>query len=235
MRIVRKLFAVTGFLVCVFFLFADPGIPDKEAAGYYNNGIGFYGDNDFDSAIKEFSKAIALFPEYVDAYIGRGNSYDNKGNSEKALQDYLEASKRDGQFAIFTHGYECVERLDSYDEGIVSLSESINLGINTLLAYCIRGNAYLGKKEFDTAILNYNEALKLNPNFFQAYFNRGTAYFEKEDFDAAIENYEKAAEVCPDFIRSFYCLGILYKLKGDLQKSEEMFRIYRNSNPENYI
>ena len=231
----RKFLIVTIFLLCGFFLFAGPDAPEEEAIDHYNNGIDFYDDNDFTSAIIEFSKALQLFPEYVDAYIGRGNSYDNKGEAEKALQDYMEASKRDKQFAIFTHGYECVERLEAYDEGIVSLSESINLGINTLLAYCIRGNAYLGKEEYDTAILNYNEAIKLNPNFFQAYFNRGTAYFEKDDFDSAIENYEKAADLCPDFIRSFYYLGILYLLKGDLQKSEEMFRIFKNSDPEHYI
>ena len=228
----KNFFFAAVFLIYGVFLFADP---TAEAKGHYTAGTVFYDDNDYNAAIREFSKAIELYPEYTDAYIGRGNSWDNKGDEVKAMENYLEASKYDKNFTIFAHGYECVATLEEYDEGIESLTECVKQGINVYIAYCMIGNAYLGKDKYDKAIINYNEAIKMHPNYFQAYFSRGSAYVGKGNIDAAIENLLKAAELCPDYVLSFYYLGMMYNLQGDTKKSEEMFNIYKNVDPDSYI
>ena len=43
---------------------------------------------DYDSAISDFTKAIQLNPQHADAYTGRGNAYDKKGNWKDALICY---------------------------------------------------------------------------------------------------------------------------------------------------
>jgi tetratricopeptide (TPR) repeat protein len=232
---VRKCVFLICFLLAASCLFADSSAPDDAAVNHYANGVNFYNSNNFNSAINEFTQAIQISPEYADAYIGRGNSYDNKGDVEMALHDYLEASKLDKKFAVFAYGYECVERYEDFDEGILYLTESISLGINTVIAYCIIGNAYIGKEEYDNAIQYYNQVIETNPNFFQAYFSRGSAYFMKGDLSAAIEDTEKALLLCPDYIQSFYLLGLYYYLNGDAKKSDEMFDIYRSITSENKV
>ena len=228
----HKYFFVTIFLLRALFVFAEP---NEQAKTHYDKGVNFYDNNDFVSAIKELSEAITMYPEYAEAYIARGNSYDNKNETEKALQDYITASALDESFTIFAYGYECIVLLESNDEGIATLTESIKQGINTVLAYCIIGNGYLHKEDYGKAIGSYNEALKLNPNYSQAYFNRGTAYFFQNNIDAAIEDYEKASALYPDFIMAYYALEILYRIKGDTEKSEEMNNIYKSLNPDNHI
>ena len=230
----KKLTLTASILFCSLFLFAEPGIPDEKAIGHYNNGMEFYNNNDYKSAIKEFSQAIAISSGYTDAYIGRGNSYDNTNDPDNALQDYITASSLDEKYAIFAYGYECV-LLKRYDAAILALSESINKNINSYIAYCMRGNSYLGKEQYDKAIESYSEGIKLDPDCFQAYFSRGAAYIAKNNFDTAIQNLEKAAELCPDYYMTFYFLGILYRIQGDTKKSEEMMNIYNNLNPESHI
>ena len=230
----KKRFIAAGFLFYSLFLFAGPDLPNEKAKNHYNKGMVFYSSNDYNSAIIEFTEAIAVSPGYIDAYIGRGNSYDNKNDPDRALQDYISASKLDEKYMIFAYGYECV-LMKKYDDAILALSESINQDINSYIAYCMRGNSYLGKEQYDKAIESYNEGIKLDPKCFQAYYSRGAAYLAKNNFDTAIENLEKAAELCPDYYMSFYYLGILYKIKGDIKKSEEMLNIYNNLSPESNI
>ncbi|MCL1814795.1 MAG: tetratricopeptide repeat protein [Treponema sp.] len=231
----RKSILISCLFFAAFTLCAGSDAPNEEAIGHYNKGMEFYHNNDFLSAIKEFSQAIELFPEYTDAYIGRGNSYDNINDAQKALQDYIAASRLDEKFIYFAYGYECIVILENYDEGIASLIESVEQGINTVLAHSIIGNGYLGKEDFKKAVEIYSEVIKLSPNFSQAYFNRGSAYFLLNNIDAAIKDYEKASDLYPDFIMAYYALGTLYTIKGDTKKAEEMFTIFKSLNPNNNI
>jgi tetratricopeptide (TPR) repeat protein len=77
------------------YLFSDSNVLDDKAINHYTNGVNFYNSNDFNSIINEFTQVMHIFLEYIDAYIGRGNPYDNKSDIEMALHDYLEAIKLD--------------------------------------------------------------------------------------------------------------------------------------------
>jgi tetratricopeptide (TPR) repeat protein len=66
---------------------------NPNALRHFNEGMNYYNRNDFDSAIVEFSNAIAISPEYADAYLERGNCYDNKDDQENALENYLKAGE----------------------------------------------------------------------------------------------------------------------------------------------
>ncbi len=47
--------------------------------------------NDWDAAIKTFSKVLEMDPTCADAYYGRGTSYGNKGDHKAAIKDLSEA------------------------------------------------------------------------------------------------------------------------------------------------
>jgi tetratricopeptide (TPR) repeat protein len=46
---------------------------------------------DYDRAIADFSKALALNPGYDEAYFNRGFAWDQKGNVREALSDVQKA------------------------------------------------------------------------------------------------------------------------------------------------
>ena len=51
--------------------------------------------SEYDSAIRDYTKAIELDPKFVDAYNNRGLSYDNKKEYDSAIRDYTKAIELD--------------------------------------------------------------------------------------------------------------------------------------------
>ncbi len=66
-----------------------------EFYGYYLRG--WYKDNcrDIDGAIEDYTMSIALEPTYAYAYLGRGDMYILKGNTESAAADYRKVIELD--------------------------------------------------------------------------------------------------------------------------------------------
>lgn len=65
--------------------------PDFKEAHYNLAYINLVYINDFDTAIRYFTKAITLDPKYTDAYFNRGYSYELKGDYINARKDYQKA------------------------------------------------------------------------------------------------------------------------------------------------
>ncbi|MEQ8223117.1 MAG: tetratricopeptide repeat protein [Candidatus Eremiobacterota bacterium] len=60
---------------------------------YYNRGCAYYGEEEYDRAIADFSKAIEMNPLYEKSYYNRANAYGRSGEYDKAISDYTQALK----------------------------------------------------------------------------------------------------------------------------------------------
>ena len=67
----------------------------REAAAEVNYNLGYayqIGKQDYDKAIKYYEKTIKYDPDYMDAYIGLGDIYQQQGEASKAIRFYKKAS-----------------------------------------------------------------------------------------------------------------------------------------------
>ncbi len=81
-----------------------------------DNGIGYSSNNYFDSAIKDYKKAIELDPDYANAYCNLGTVYREIGEFEKAIEKLTKSIELDpklilayynrGQTWLFLHEWE---------------------------------------------------------------------------------------------------------------------------------
>ena len=46
---------------------------------------------EFEPALEDYSKAIALYPEFAVAFANRGDVYSKKGDKERAIAEYRRA------------------------------------------------------------------------------------------------------------------------------------------------
>ena len=56
-------------------------------------GATYYQIGDYDRAIEDYSKAIELNANYVDAYLNRGITYNDKGDYDRAIEDYTKSNR----------------------------------------------------------------------------------------------------------------------------------------------
>ena len=67
---------------------------------FFNRGYAYYDKKQYDEAIKDYTEAIRLDPNYAWAYNNRGNVYYSKKDYDRAIADYDEALRVDPSFTI---------------------------------------------------------------------------------------------------------------------------------------
>ena len=68
---------------------------NSAAQASYEKGIKHYDEDDFDTAVTEFTEVIRLDPNNADAYVASGDVYKKLGRSDEAVRDYETALSLD--------------------------------------------------------------------------------------------------------------------------------------------
>jgi eukaryotic-like serine/threonine-protein kinase len=125
-----------------------------------------------DRAILFFERAVALDPDYANAYLQQGIAYELKA-------DYLSMP-------------------ELYERALASLDRALALGPSSAEAHRARGAVLLSLLREDEAIASVERALALDPGAASGYQTLGRIYFIGcADFVRAAECYEKALALNP--------------------------------------
>jgi tetratricopeptide (TPR) repeat protein len=169
------------------------------ADDFTKRGIEFLEKGDSDKAIEDFTQALKLESNYVQAYIKRGIAYTRGWLWDKALYDFNDALMLDPNNAeayyergVFYTKDGGIAAKKDYDKAIADFTKAIQINPNYAEAYYQRGLAYCIKKDYDKAIADFTKAIQINPeNYVEIYRERGDAYLKKGDYDKAIADYNK--------------------------------------------
>jgi tetratricopeptide (TPR) repeat protein len=181
------------------------------AKQYLDSGKTYLDKNDFDSAIKEFTKVIEINPQDFRGYGARGTAYLGKNDLDSAIRDFtkvIEISPQEVK-AYGARGIVYSEKKD-FDLAIKDFTKALQITSQDAFLYYHRGVAYKNKKDLDSAIKDYSKAIENNPKYPEAYFDRGLAYIDKEDFDLAIKDYTKVIEINPQSDDAYNNRGLAY-------------------------
>ncbi len=132
----------------------------QEASATFSAGQSYLDRADYPGAIERFSQALALNPQLVEAYNGRGAAYQTIGEIDLAIADFNQAVDLDPDYAVgyFNRGF--TYRLKSeWDLTIQDLTSAINLDPDYAAAYYYRGEAWLHLGEWERARADFNVAL----------------------------------------------------------------------------
>jgi lipoprotein NlpI len=165
------------------------------------------------------------------AFLNRGAAYLDKGQPDRAIQDYDQAIRLNPNYAAaFRNRGRAYSAKGDNDRAIADFNEAIRLDPKRAVAYnnrrnnhavryYNRGNAYSAKGDNDRAIADYNEAIPLDPKPAVAYKNRGNAYRAKGDNDRAIADYNEAIRLNPNFAHAYISRGLAYLYSANPAKA----------------
>ena len=125
---------------------------------YYNRGLAYYDNNNFEDAIEDYNEALRLKLDYASAYTGRGVARFKQGDLDGAIKDYNEAIhlKPGDAIAYFNCGIARKDKGD-LDGAIKDYNEATRLKPDFSNAYWGRGNAYLEKGDYFSATADYQK------------------------------------------------------------------------------
>lgn len=215
------------------FLLLPPMIAGCGTAFRGEQGRGALERGDYDSAIADFSEAIAADPKDADAYRDRGLAYSRKGDFDRAIDDETDSVLLDQKDAVAydNRGFAYFNKRD-YEQAIVNYSQAISVDPEYESAYWNRGLAYSVIGNYDGMIADFTQVLALNAfgsnlaigrsanpgsneSRVKAYDNRGVAYALKGDYGRALADLNRAAGLDATDAQAHLGRGLVHYLKGE--------------------
>lgn len=157
-------------------------------------------ENDqFDAAIENCNKAIALDAEHIDAYLCLGNAYQMKQEYVKAAESYDDLLKIDPSNDIgFSNRGQVKSILGKEDEAIVDFDSALDLNPENISALVGRGKHFSRSKKYVDAIAEFSRAIELDPQHVTALIGRANAYGFTGKFENAENDMTRAIRVEAD-------------------------------------
>ncbi len=166
-------------------------------------------------SLREFERAIALEPDYLEARLCLGDALKKEGRYGEAIEHYSFVEQRwpllgEGQLRLgilYKEQERYPEALDKFEQVLEFYPENTRALINIASIYNAQGR-------YNDAEDLYKRAIELDPRSAMAHNDYGL-YLERHGrYDAAIRQYKKSMSITPDKILPHYNLAQVYIKTG---------------------
>ncbi len=196
----------------------------KTAEQYFEEGSNFLMLGQLEEAVTSFDRAIAIKPEFAEAWDDRGIALCNLGRHEEAVTSFDRAIALKPEFAeAWNNRGILLDELGQDEEAVTSFDRAIALKPDFADAWRNRGIplGYLGRHS--EALSSYDRAIALKPDFADAWIGRGWALVELGRHSEAVDSYEKAIAIEPDNLVAWDGKGYILK---ELKRYNEAVAAY---------
>jgi tetratricopeptide (TPR) repeat protein len=191
--------------------------PTLLARIYGRRGMAYLSSDEYQRAIADFDRALALDPAYASAYLLRGIAYSSLSDYQHAIENFNRALALDSRNTFaYAHRAIANRKLKNYEQAIADFDYALILDPQLDGAQLLRSLTY---EEFDEArrgLGDFDYTLELNPYDAQAYALRGMAYYSLNEYQRAIQNLNHALELDPNDAQVYASRGRVYLELGDI-------------------
>ncbi|MBR1419792.1 MAG: tetratricopeptide repeat protein [Selenomonadaceae bacterium] len=208
-----------------------------SASQYYEIGNKFLNERNNPEAIVNYSKAINLNPNYVDAYHNRGVAHERQQEFDLALEDYNRALKIDPNYAYSNIGRgNMLLKTEDFDLAMEAYNRALEFRSDYAPAFHSRGVCYERKGMFELALADYNRALEIDSDYVVSYIGQGNMYYRLGNYWSAIDSYTQVIHRNTEYVPMAYLWrGMSYKNLGENQKAIADLRKTLELEPDNEI
>ena len=154
-----------------------------------NRGDAKYELKDYKGAIKDYTKAIKIDPDYAYAYVGRGDAKYKLKDYKGAIKDYSQAIKIDPEYDYtYSRRGLAKSKLKDHKGAIKDYSQAIKIDPEYSSYYLRRGTAKSELKDYQGALDDYAKAIEINPKANLPFVNRAYTKYLMGNYKGAIKD-----------------------------------------------
>ena len=210
-------------------------LDDKNVLTLHNYGLLLEKLNRYDEAVKFISAALALYPQYEDAYNNKIVLLKKIGQDDAVIETLLTATtfiKKSEHLYFQLHKH--LHAAGRFEEALAAANQLIGLNGNLAEGYNSRGNSLLSLKRPHDALASYNQALTINPKHVHALSNASNAYLVLNQTEKALVSCEAALVIEPNLVSALNnranALKQLKRFDEALQVCDEIVELDTNNN-----
>jgi tetratricopeptide (TPR) repeat protein len=184
-------------------------------------------------SIEAYKKALAIKPDYADAYYNMGNALQEQGKLKEALEAYKKTLtiKPDYAKAYYNMGNALKEQ-GKMEEALEAYKKTLTIKPDYADAYNNMGATLKEQGKLEEALEAYKKTLTIKPDYAEAYYNMGVTLKEQGKLEEAIVVYKKALTIKPDYAEAHYNTGITLQEQGKLEEALVFYKKALTSKPD---
>ena len=190
----------------------------NDAEIFYNIGILYEKQKDYENAKKAYNKAIELSPQ-EDFYYNLGEvlvSLEEWDDAINAFKTVLKTDVKDGN-SYFNLGL-CYYRKDEINVATDMFQKAVELNPKDIFAYFYLGNIYQSMGLTNFAEDSYKKVLNISPDYSWAYFNLASIAYKNENLEEARDYLHKTIETNPMDIEAYKLLTKIYLKENETEE-----------------
>jgi serine/threonine protein kinase/tetratricopeptide (TPR) repeat protein len=205
---------------------------------YVTLGMIHTGTGDYDQAIRNLERALALDPLDADAYRELANAYEKLGKLNEAESTHLNAIVvRPNYWAAHYELGRFYFRQARYGEAEKEFQTVVELTPDNARGYSSLGAVAYEQKRYEEAATMYEKSVAIKPSNV-AYHNLGTLYFYLGRYQDAARNFELAVQMNDRSSVDWHALAAAYqwsaqpdKARAAFQRTAELAEVQLRTNP----
>ncbi len=190
--------------------------PRETTALHEHNGDRYYEAGDFDSALREYSKALEMGSQKLKVYNNLGNVYFQRGQYEVAERYYRQALDIDPAY-LFSLNNLALALLHQhrYRQAGSLLTKALTQSPGSAVLYNSLALVNLGEEDMESAAGFLKKAVEINPDYSVALNNLGDLYLKNPELgEDPLPYIKRAIEKDPENMLFYDSLGWYYFRNG---------------------
>ena len=197
-------------------------------------GIIYKGLGKLDESIEAFTKALAIKPDFAEAYNNKGNTLIKQDKLDESIEAFTKALEIKPEFAeAYNNMGNALQKQGKLHKSIEAFTKALAIKPGYAEAFYNMGNALQEQGKLEKAIKAYNEVLAIKPNYADAYNNMGNALKDQGKLEEAIEAHNKALAIKPNNAKAYNNIGNALKDQSKLEEAVEAYNKTLAIKPEN--
>ena len=204
---------------------ADVPVAGSDAEACKNRGNALWAKGEVDAALACYHEAVALDPNYAEAFNNLGFVCIRRQDYEDAERYLSRAVAINPALANAHYNFgTLLQQTGRSDQALDSFQKATALEPNNAEAHYSLGSLYLQLGRDVEAITHFRDAVDISPNHFMAHHGLGMAYQRLDRLDEALDSIARTIALNPGFCAAHFNRGLILQLQDDMTGARACFQ-----------